>query len=112
MILKAAEFKDEYQILFSAAGFDNDLRYTLNRHINVTFPGLEEGVFKATPPSGLMGDPNSTSASGHNFNYDQSSKSSYSAHNHSADKSLNLTHHKSDPTDSQSSVYDIRQNKQ
>lgn len=45
MVTRALEFRSDYQIYFSENNFDEELKGLLNRHITVTFPGLEDGIF-------------------------------------------------------------------
>ncbi len=39
------EFRGEYQLSFKPLDFDSHFKELMNYHINVTFPGLENGFF-------------------------------------------------------------------
>lgn len=46
MVEESREFRDEYQLSFRPPDFEDHLKELLNAHINVTFPGLDNGFFK------------------------------------------------------------------
>ncbi|CDW79004.1 kelch motif family protein [Stylonychia lemnae] len=46
VIEKSRDFRNEFQLSFKPIDFDSHLQELLNYHVNITFPGLENGFFQ------------------------------------------------------------------
>lgn len=45
MVIRATEYKSEYEISFQSNNFENEFKDIINNHVSISYPGLENGVF-------------------------------------------------------------------